>query len=143
VGSKESGETAVYRLSDDSGRLLYVGIGRNPLNRWSAHADLHDWWPKVATFNIAWYGSREEAAAEERRALRNDNPVYNIHGTPKWASVVSGHVRAELAVRRPCAERLADAARCAVLSEADQAAGAAPDEGCERGVRGMSDTTWG
>jgi hypothetical protein len=100
VGGKESGETAVYRLSDESGRLLYVGMGRNPLNRWAAHADLHAWWPEVTTFDVAWYDSREEAAAEERRALRHDDPAYNIHGTPRWAGVVSGHVLSALAVRR-------------------------------------------
>ncbi|MFF3884060.1 hypothetical protein [Streptomyces sp. NPDC001914] len=109
VAPKGTDETAVYRLSDDSGRLLYVGIGRNPMNRWAAHADLHAWWPQVAAFEVTWYDSRGEAGAEERRALRQDDPAYNIHGTPKWGGIVSGHVRAELAVRRPCVERLAEA----------------------------------
>jgi hypothetical protein len=101
----------VYRLSDESGRLLYVGMGRNPLNRWSAHADLHEWWPQVATFEVAWYDSRGEAAAEERRALREDDPAHNLHGTPKWAGIVSGHVRAELAGRRAHAAQLAQGER--------------------------------
>lgn len=100
VQLKGTEETAVYRLSDESGRLLYVGIGRNPLNRWSAHADLHAWWPEVATFEVTWYDSRAEAAAEERRALREDDPAHNLHGTPKWAAIVSGHVRDALDARR-------------------------------------------
>lgn len=103
IGDKESGETAVYRLYDGSDQLLYVGIGRNPMGRWASHADEHLWWPSVARFEVTWFGSRDEAAAEERRALKEDNPLHNIHGTPKWAGVVSQHVRAEIA-RRP--ERL-------------------------------------
>ncbi|MEU6376783.1 hypothetical protein [Streptomyces sp. NPDC046909] len=89
VGDKNAGETAVYRLSDASGRLMYVGIGRNPMGRWASHADQHEWWPDVATFEVAWYRSREEAAAEERRALREDAPLHNLHGTPGWGEFVA------------------------------------------------------
>lgn len=92
-------ETAVYRLFDDAGRLLYVGVGRNPMNRWSAHADQHEWWPTVATFTVNWHATRAEAAAEERHALRNESPVHNLHGTPRWAGIVSQHVRSEIAGR--------------------------------------------
>jgi hypothetical protein len=84
VGDKRSGETAVYRLSDAAGRLLYVGIGRNPMARWASHADQHAWWPEVASFEVAWHPSREAAAAEEKRALQEDGPVHNLHGTPGW-----------------------------------------------------------
>ncbi|MET9729720.1 hypothetical protein ABZZ79_03335 [Streptomyces sp. NPDC006458] len=77
---------AVYRLSDASGRLLYVGMGRNPMGRWASHADQHAWWPSVASFEVTWFASREEAAAEERRALREDGPLHNLHGTPGWGA---------------------------------------------------------
>lgn len=100
VGDKATSETAVYRLYDEANRLLYVGIGRNPMNRWAAHADQHAWWPNVKSFETKWFPSREEAAAEERRALREDSPLHNIHGTPGWAAAVSGHVRRELELRR-------------------------------------------
>lgn len=86
VGDKSSGSTAVYRLHAESGRLLYVGMGRNPMNRWAAHAEQHAWWPDVATFDVTWYASRQDAADEERRALREDDPLHNIHGTPKWGA---------------------------------------------------------
>lgn len=82
-------ETAVYRLYDADGRLLYVGMGRNPMGRWASHADQHAWWTDVARFEVTWYPTRREAAAEERRALREDDTVHNIHGTPKWGSYVS------------------------------------------------------
>ncbi|MEU1275301.1 GIY-YIG nuclease family protein [Streptomyces sp. NPDC005799] len=89
VGDKGAGETAVYRLSDADGNLLYVGIGRNPMARWASHADQHAWWPRVTSFEVAWYPSREEAAAEERRALREDGPACNIHGTPGWGAFLA------------------------------------------------------
>lgn len=84
VGGKGTGETAVYRLSDADGQLLYVGIARNPLGRWSSHADQHGWWPNVASFEVIWYSTRKEAADEERRALREDEPLHNLHDTPGW-----------------------------------------------------------
>lgn len=100
VQAKGTDETAVYRLYDVNDRLLYVGMGRNPMGRWASHADQHAWWPDVARFEVTWYPTRQEAAAEERRALREDDAAHNVHGTPKWASVVSGHVRSELALRQ-------------------------------------------
>jgi predicted GIY-YIG superfamily endonuclease len=65
-----SEETAVYRLFDQAGQLLYVGMGRNPMNRWSSHADQHAWWPQVTAFAVVWHPTRSDAAAEERSALR-------------------------------------------------------------------------
>lgn len=89
VQAKGTNETAVYRLYDANDRLLYVGMGRNPMGRWSSHADQHAWWPSVVRFEVTWYPNRREAAAEERRALKEDDTVHNIHGTPKWGAYVS------------------------------------------------------
>lgn len=100
IQAKGADETAVYRLYGSSDRLLYVGMGRNPMGRWASHADQHAWWPDVARFEVTWYATRQEAAAEERRTLKEDDALHNIHGTPKWAGIVSEHVRSELALRR-------------------------------------------
>ena len=104
VQLKGTEDTAVYRLSDESGRLLYVGMGRNPLNRWAAHADMHEWWPEVASFEVTWYPSRKEAADEERRALRHDGPLRNIHGTERHGLVTGAGVRRALGGRRNFSE---------------------------------------
>jgi hypothetical protein len=69
--------TAVYRLFDASGRLLYVGIGYNYLARWRMHAK-KPWWPEVASKDVVWYKSRLVAAYEEARAIRTENPIYNV-----------------------------------------------------------------
>jgi predicted GIY-YIG superfamily endonuclease len=102
-------ETAVYRLFDASGRLLYVGMGRNPLTRWASHAEQHAWWADVATYSVVWHDTRQEAAAEEREALRHEDPVHNIHGTPRHGLVTGAGVRAALNGRRNFFERSAGA----------------------------------
>lgn len=98
-------ETAVYRLFDRSGRLLYVGMGRNPMGRWAAHAEQHAWWPEVASFTVVWHPTRKAAAEEERSALRNEETVHNIHGTERHGLVTGAGVRAALGGRRNFSEK--------------------------------------
>lgn len=119
VQPKGSEDTAVYRLYDAAGRLLYVGMGRNPMNRWSSHADQHAWWPQVVTFTVLWHTTRKEAAADERHALRNEAPVHNIHGTERHGLVTGEGVRRELVARRAFNERKAAEAAAAVLLASD------------------------
>lgn len=108
--SAGSSETAVYRLFDANGRLLYVGIGRNPMGRWAAHAEL-SWWSTVHRFTVAWFDSRREAADEERRALRSESPAHNIQGTARHGLVTGAGVRAALAGRKNFAEPVPATAR--------------------------------
>lgn len=93
--ARGSQRTAIYRLFDDSGRLLYVGIGRNPMARWAAHAE-RSWWPSVSRFAVEWHATRKMAADEERRALRSESPVHNIQGTERGGLVTGAGVRAAL-----------------------------------------------
>lgn len=74
--------TAVYRLYDTAGELLYVGIGVEPMDRLDQHRRSKRWWHEVARHEIAWYASRLLAGAEECRAVAFDKPKYNIdHAT--------------------------------------------------------------
>ncbi|MFD9834483.1 GIY-YIG nuclease family protein [[Kitasatospora] papulosa] len=98
--AKGSDESAVYRLFDDTGRLLYVGLSTNPMNRWAAHAEQHAWWPDVANFTVAWYGARVEAAAEEKRAIREESPLRNTHSTGRHGAVTGAGVRARNEAQR-------------------------------------------
>lgn len=106
VQRKGNDETAVYRLFDAADRLLYVGIGRNPMTRWAAHAEQHAWWSDVAHFTVVWHPTRKEAAGEERRALHGESPVHNTHGTARHGLVTGAGVRAALAGRRNFSERM-------------------------------------
>jgi excinuclease UvrABC nuclease subunit len=87
-GVGTDGPTAVYRIYDGEGSLLYVGMGRNPMNRWSSHSEQHPWWQRAATFRVEWFETRKAAAQEEMRAIRGENPECNIYGRPGWGEYV-------------------------------------------------------
>ena len=76
------GRTAVYRLFDASGTLLYIGSSNNPRVRCYEHASTKRWWPEVASRTEAWFETRVEALAEEKRAIGVEQPQYNVGHTP-------------------------------------------------------------
>ncbi|MGY5014670.1 GIY-YIG nuclease family protein [Streptomyces sp. 900105755] len=105
VGCEATGETATYRLTNSVGALLYVGMSRNPLQRWAWHAEQHPWWPDVAAYSVTWHGTRAEAEIEERRAIKEDRPVYNVHSTPRHGEVIrAGTLRSLQAARQRACE---------------------------------------
>jgi predicted GIY-YIG superfamily endonuclease len=80
--SPSPGRTAVYRLYDSEGQLLYIGISNNPPVRWSAHARERRWWKDVTYKAVVWYPTRREAEAVEEEAVPAEKPLYNIAHTP-------------------------------------------------------------
>lgn len=70
--------TALYRLFDKAGVLLYVGIATSPHTRWYAHREEKRWWPQVAREEIEWFPSRTDAKAAEKIAIKAEGPVYNV-----------------------------------------------------------------
>lgn len=73
-----SGRTALYRLYDSCGVLLYVGITNNPEVRWAWHRDRQAWWPAVAAKKVEWFNSRIDAAKAEATAVRTEHPSKNV-----------------------------------------------------------------
>jgi predicted GIY-YIG superfamily endonuclease len=78
-----SRQTALYRLFDAEGRLLYVGITFNPDNRWAEHATSKSWWPDVTEKRIEWHGSRTDAVAAEVAVIAAELPLYNKQDSPQ------------------------------------------------------------
>ncbi|WP_445520478.1 GIY-YIG nuclease family protein [Streptomyces sp. NEAU-174] len=76
--SDDSVRTALYRIRNADGELLYVGISAKPPQRWGQHAADKDWWPEVAGLSIEWFDSKTEALAMEARAIRTERPRHNI-----------------------------------------------------------------
>ena len=74
--------TFLYRLYDDSGQLLYIGISNSPIRRGSQHIDRQPWAHQVR--RQEWsnpYPTREAALEAERQAIIAEQPRYNIvHG---------------------------------------------------------------
>ncbi|MFF1499726.1 GIY-YIG nuclease family protein [Streptomyces sp. NPDC058316] len=70
--------TALYRLRDDAGQLLYIGISEDPLRRWPEHAKGKSWWPKVVDLSLEWFASRDLALTAEVAAIRSERPLHNV-----------------------------------------------------------------
>lgn len=71
--------TAVYRLFDRSGVLLYVGMSMNPEARIRSHS-LRSWYQDIDSRRTVttWYGDRVTAHAAERAAISAESPLHNI-----------------------------------------------------------------
>lgn len=70
--------TALYRLFDASGRLLYVGISNNVHTRIRTHRVDKHWGPLIADARIEWFPTRATALAAEVRAIRRERPRHNV-----------------------------------------------------------------
>jgi hypothetical protein len=72
-----SERTAVYRLFDADGALLYVGISKSFGLRWQQHAHAQPWWPEVQRQTVEWRETRREAEEAETVAILSEKPRYN------------------------------------------------------------------
>lgn len=73
--------TALYRLFDAEGRLLYVGIAFNPADRWRGHSSTKFWWHEVSRREVEWRETRGDALRAEAEAILVERPLYNVAGT--------------------------------------------------------------
>ena len=76
--------TALYRLYDEAGVLLYIGISHQPEVRFEQHSKLKEWWPQGARREIQWFDDRPSAAAAEADAIRSEDPEHNGTYSPRW-----------------------------------------------------------
>lgn len=79
---RHPGRTALYRLFDTTGRLLYVGVAHNPDQRWATHSLSKAWWPQVDKRLVEWHATRSDAERAELAAIRQEEPIHNVAGTP-------------------------------------------------------------
>jgi predicted GIY-YIG superfamily endonuclease len=76
----EPERTALYRLYDAAGDLLYIGIAKDPASRWKSHANhprTSGWWPLVSRKEVEWLPSREAADVAETEAIKKERPAHN------------------------------------------------------------------
>lgn len=74
--------TALYRLYDSAGTLLYVGITADVEARMVNHAYEKPWWPRVVRRTVEWHENRKIALAKELAAIRSEAPKHNVNGVP-------------------------------------------------------------
>jgi hypothetical protein len=72
--------TALYRLYEDAGALLYVGVCGKWFARVGRHAAGKSWWDQVAKVTRQPFPSRSEALAAEATAIEQEQPRYNVNG---------------------------------------------------------------
>lgn len=73
--------TALYRLTDADGRLLYVGITTDPETRYKKHEGTAPWWPLVVGRSVEWHPTRPAAEHAETTAIKEEAPAYNRAGS--------------------------------------------------------------
>ena len=71
----------LYRLRDEAGRLLYVGITRNVKQRMGMHRYEQPWWQLVSEREIEEHPDRAAAEKAERDALATEAPAFNVMHT--------------------------------------------------------------
>ncbi|MEU7435650.1 hypothetical protein AB0B07_33155 [Streptomyces sioyaensis] len=99
---KRNGRTAVYRLHDDAGRLLYLGIAGNYEQRWEQHSRDKYWWHLVARKEVAWCETRQEAQEAEKLGIRDEKPIYN----QAWSTTRTSDSPPDDPFREPLVEAL-------------------------------------
>jgi len=70
--------TELYRHFDNENALLYVGISLSTFKRLSQHKDHSQWFNKVSRVTIEHFPTREEAIAAEKKAIKTEDPKFNI-----------------------------------------------------------------
>jgi len=69
---------ALYRFFDASDVLLYVGITVDIGARFKKHRGDKPWWDQVDHIGIQKFPSRREAEDAERKAIKEEQPLYNV-----------------------------------------------------------------
>lgn len=73
----------LYRHFDCEGRLLYVGISLNALNRLAEHKQTAEWFWRIARVEVTAYATRRSALKAERLAIQREKPLHNVKHTGK------------------------------------------------------------
>lgn len=81
TAATHAARTAVYRLYNSKGALLYVGVARNPAERMKFHQQFKKWWAEVSRTTEEWFDNRALALGAEAVAIRDESPLYNIQVT--------------------------------------------------------------
>lgn len=71
-------KTALYRHFSADGRLLYVGISLNTVQRTAQHRNGAHWFRDIARIDIEWLPERASALASEAVAIATENPLWNL-----------------------------------------------------------------
>lgn len=80
-----SGEHFVYKLFDERGRLLYVGMTSRGPSRLVEHHRKKPWFGDVAEVTFERFETRSLAAKHERDTILRSAPLYNVQHNGRTA----------------------------------------------------------
>jgi hypothetical protein len=78
--TSETRPSSVYRLYNEAGELLYVGLTDRGHLRVADHLASKPWAWEIAETRWEHFATRDEAAARERTVIEGEYPLYNIVG---------------------------------------------------------------
>ncbi len=67
----------VYRMYDNSNRLIYIGHSESAAGRLGDHADKQAFWPDVCVITLERYATYQEMRHAEEMAIQNEVPLHN------------------------------------------------------------------
>lgn len=82
--STDARAATLYRLFNDAGELIYVGVAYDHIARLAQHRRDSPWWPEVSSFTVEERLTRELAEKAERDAIREELPRYNVAHHPAY-----------------------------------------------------------
>lgn len=68
----------LYRMFDEAGALLYVGVSMNVAQRFAAHRAVKDWWGDIRQITLEHHAARNDVLQAETLAIRTELPRYNL-----------------------------------------------------------------
>jgi excinuclease UvrABC nuclease subunit len=71
-------EHVVYRMYDEDGRLLYIGVTCSMKRRLYAHRKATPWFHEIACLTSVPFEHRRAAFEAEAAAIRAEQPLYNV-----------------------------------------------------------------
>lgn len=90
--SKRGDLNYVYLVSDDRGRLLYVGVTSDIYARFGQHARQSLWYPYMAHMAVEVHSTRRQAEMRERRLIGLYDPPHNSdHKVPTHSAHFRRH----------------------------------------------------
>jgi len=84
--------TYLYRIYDDEGALLYIGIALNlnsRMNQHRKHWRNGEWYRTAGPIRVELYEDRTSAALAEYRAINKEQPIHNVANEDQYKDITT------------------------------------------------------
>jgi len=78
-----SDASAVYRIYNAGGDLIYVGMSYEPAIRVEVQRREKPWGHEIARYEVDWHSDRAASQRAEERLIKELQPRYNVTHTPE------------------------------------------------------------